>query len=131
MDHSDKRKKLKRSDNAIPDYDHLFTPNENNTPKKKKGFFGKIIKSNMPSIIGSCLIYFLQASPLWLMPVISANVINVVTDAINGICSTEHATWVIVINSAILLLLLLQNIPVTIWRFSVISKVVRRSDAGI
>ncbi len=131
MDHSDKRKKLKRSDNAIPDYDHLFTQNENNTPKKKKGFFGKIIKSNMPSIIGSCLIYFLQASPLWLMPVISANVINVVTDAINGICSTEHATWVIVINSAILLLLLLQNIPVTIWRFSVISKVVRRSDAGI
>ena len=131
MDHSDKRKKLKRSDNAIPDYDHLFTQNENNTPKKKKGFFGKIIKSNMPSIIGSCLIYFVQASPLWLMPVISANVINVVTDAINGICSTEHATWVIVINSAILLLLLLQNIPVTIWRFSVISKVVRRSDAGI
>ncbi|MBO5223570.1 MAG: ABC transporter ATP-binding protein [Clostridia bacterium] len=131
MSQPNNRKKLNRNDNAIPDYDHLFSQNENITRKKKKGFFGKILKHNAPAITCSCLVYLLQASPLWLMPVISANIINVVTDLINGSCSTDFAIWNIIINSSILLVLLLQNVPATILRFSIVSRIVRRTGAGI
>ncbi len=131
MEQENKSKKLSRSDNAIPDYDHLFTQNQSCSTKKKNGFFGKILKRNSPAITCSCLVYLLQAAPLWLMPIISANIINTVTDAINGACSTDYATWNIIINASILLVLLLQNVPATILRYSIISKIVRRSGAGL
>ena len=62
----------------IPDYDHLFEEKPNDKKRKKKNVFGVLLKSNARPLFVSTLIYFLQASPMWLMPLITANIINIV-----------------------------------------------------
>ncbi len=127
-----KERKLKRSDNVIPDYDYLFEETETEKGKKKKGFFTKILKLNYKSVIGSNLVYILQAAPSWLMPVLTANIINIVTNAISsGVGATAEVWRGIILNAVFLAVLLLQNVPSTIWRWRIVSKMIRRTSAGI
>ena len=127
-----KERKFKRSDNVIPDYDYLFEETETKKGKRKKGFFGKILKLNFKSVIGSNLVYILQASPSWLMPVLTANIINIVTSAVSsGVGATAEVWRGIILNAVFLAVLLLQNVPSTIWRWRIVSKMIRRTSAGI
>ena len=70
------KRRLKRSDNVIPDYDYLFEGVDNQS-QKKKNFFGKILKINRKPIFGSTLIYLLQAAPQWVTPILTANIVSV------------------------------------------------------
>ena len=127
-----KERKFKRSDNVIPDYDYLFEETQTKKGKRKKGFFGKILKLNFKSVIGSNLVYILQASPSWLMPVLTANIINIVTSAVSsGVGATAEVWRGIILNAVFLAVLLLQNVPSTIWRWRIVSKMIRRTSAGI
>ena len=127
-----KERKFKRSDNVIPDYDYLFEEKQNKNGKRKKGFFGKILKLNFKSVIGSNLVYILQASPSWLMPVLTANIINIVTSAVSsGVGATAEVWRGIILNAVFLAVLLLQNVPSTIWRWRIVSRMIRRTSAGI
>lgn len=124
------RQKPNDNRNIIPDYNHLFDETENKTGKKKSAFFSKIIKINRRPIISSTLVYFLQASPAWLMPLFISNLINAVTDALNkGV--TADAWRYIIINAIIMFVLVLQNVPSTILRWRITSKMSRRMSAGI
>ena len=126
------KRRLKRSDNVIPDYDYLFEEKQGESVKKKKNFFGKILKINRKPIVGSTLIYVLQAAPQWVTPVLTANIINVVTKAISSGAGATWEVWQsIIINAAVLAFLLLMNVPTTIWRWRVVSKMIRRTSAGI
>lgn len=126
------RRQLKRSDNVIPDYDYLFDESVDRKGKRKKGFFKKLIKLNLKALIGSTLIFLIQYSPQWLTPVITANIINVVTQALASQPGVTTETWnTVIINAGVLLLLLAQNVPTTIWRWHVTSRMTRRTDAGI
>ncbi len=124
--------KLRRSDNIVPDYDYLFDQTVNKKGKRKKGFFSKLIKLNLKALIGSTLIFLIQYSPQWLTPVITANIINVVTQALSSPTGITTQTWnTVFLNAGVLLLLLAQNVPTTIWRWHVTSRMTRRTDAGI
>lgn len=132
QDDKPKRRKLTRSDNAIPDYDYLFEETIDSSGKKKKGFFKKLLRINRVPLITSTLVFFLQYLPQWLVPVLTANIINVVTDTlINGTGITQEVTSTIILNSAVLLVLVIQNVPSTIWRWKITSKMVRRTSAGV
>ena len=132
QDEKPKRRKLTRSDNVIPDYDHLFYETENKKGKTKSKFFSKILKINKGSIIASGLVYILQASPSWIMPLLTANIINVVTEVFaSGLAPTADAWIKIAMNTALIALLLFQNVPTTIWRWRIVSRMVRRTSAGI
>ena len=69
----------KRSENVIPDYDYLFRESVNGKGVKKNKFLSKIIKINIAPIILSSLVYILQSSPLYIVPLATSDIINVVT----------------------------------------------------
>lgn len=126
------RQKLQRSDNVIPDYDYLFAETENAKGKKKKNFFSKIMKINAKPLIGSTLVFFLQYSPQWITPLLTANIINTVTESVvSGAGATADVWRTLIINVSVLFLLLVQNVPTTIWRWHINSRMVRRTSAGI
>lgn len=121
----------KRSENVIPDYDYLFRESVNGKGVKKNKFLSKIIKINIAPIILSSLVYILQSSPLYIVPLATSDIINVVTGAIADGGAT-YATWQrIIIDSAIMLAFILMNIPTTILRWHIVSKTLRRTSAGL
>lgn len=128
-----KKEKPKRSDNLIPDYDYLFTEDRENVgSKRKKGFFRKIIRTNKKPIALSAFIYVIQAIPTWVTPLLTANIINVVTNyLVNGEMTSDFVLTTLILNAIIILGCLILNVPSTIWRFKVVSKMNRRTSAGI
>ena len=125
-------RKTKRSDNLIPDYDHLFAQDQTNKGNKKKGFLKTILGINKKPIALSMFIYIIQSIPTWLTPLLTANIINVVTDfLVNGALSEQFVIKSIIINTLIILVFLCLNVPATILRFRVVSKMHRRTSAGI
>lgn len=126
------KKKSKRSDNLIPDYDYLFSQGEVKEQNKKKGLFKTILRINKKPIALSCLIYLVQSLPTWIMPLLTANIVNVVTDfLINGQISKQFVLKSVLINTIVIIFILLTNVPTTILRFKVVSKMHRRTSAGI
>ena len=109
------RNKQERID-VIPDYDYLFTESTNKKGKKKNGFFGKIVKMNFCPLFFSSLLYVLQAAPVWLMPVLTADIIDAVTMAAGGQVAVSQAVKTISIDAVILALSILQNEPTTLFR---------------
>lgn len=119
-------------ENFVPDYDHLFDQDGDKKVKKKGGFFKKILKINRAPIIGSTFLYVLQALPTWITPLLTANIINVVTAAVSGGTGATEFVWrTIIINALIIVAFLLLNVPMTILRFRVVSKMNRRTSAGV
>ncbi|MGN1061736.1 MAG: ABC transporter transmembrane domain-containing protein, partial [Candidatus Scatosoma sp.] len=116
---------------VIPDYDHLFTESENKKGKKKNKFFGKIIKMNFWPLFFSSLLYVLQAAPLWLMPLVTSDIIDAVTFYGSGVLSAAEVLKKVGIDSAILAVALIQNVPTTVCRLTIISKMLRTTSAGI
>ncbi len=116
----------------IPDYDYLFEQGSADNKPKKKGFFGKILKMNKGSIILSVLIYLLQTLPVWVTPILTADIINTVVVAIqDGYGVRPELLEYILIRTGIIVVLILLNNPTTRLRYSVVSKMNRRTSAGI
>lgn len=121
----------KRSDNVIPDYDYLFREDEDRRGRKKNRFLSNIMKINLWAVILSSFVYILQSAPLYVVPLATSDIINAVTAAIaNG--EATYETWrAIGVDSAIMLFVIMMNIPTTIWRWHIVSKTLRRTSAGL
>ena len=125
-------KQLKRSENVIPDYDYLFSEKIGRTGKKKRNFFLKLVKLNVRPMILACIVLLLMYAPQWFNPVLTANIINAATENVSGGWSVSSgALKVILINFGIMALLIASNIPITVWRWRIVSKMTRRTSAGI
>ena len=117
-------------------YTHLFEQTEN-TKGKKKGkksskFLGKIVKMNAWPLTLSTLVYILQASPLWVTPLVTSYIINLVTETVSVGAGVGADVWrKIIIASVMLAVLIIMNVPTTTWRAGIISKMCRRTSAGI
>ena len=117
---SDKRPK---SVNRVPDYDGLFT--ERGAGKKQGGFLRKIFRGDWGRLIGSSVLYIVKASPTWIMPLVTGDVIDAIT------LRPEGYVMRIVIDAIIFAVMLLQNIPMHMWYASITNRMIRRSTAGI
>lgn len=117
--------------NVIPDYDYLFAETATKKGKKKNGFFGKIIKMNFCPLFFSSLLYILQTAPVWLMPLVTADIIDVVTRAVGGAITAQAALHAVAIDALVITIAILQNEPTTLLRMTLISKMLRRTSAGI
>lgn len=125
-----KPKKLSRSDNAIPDYEYLFEESSDKSGAKKSNFFRKLVKINKWPIIWSTLVYIIQASPTWILPIVTANIINIAARAAEA--GVTDAIWLeLGINAVVLAFFIVQNVPSTMWRWHIVSKMLRRTSAGI
>ena len=66
------------------------------------------------------------------MPIITANIIDITTAAVNSAEGVTDAVWVrLAINAIVLAFFIIQNIPTTMWRWRIVSKMLRRTSAGI
>ncbi len=114
----------------IPDYDYLFQQSVRNG-KKSNGFFRKLIKLNALPLIFSTIVYFFQTAPVWAIPICSANIINLVTKAIETGGATAAIWKSLILNGVVLALLILLNVPTTILRWRISSNMLRKTSAGI
>lgn len=130
---SQEESKPKPSDRnqIIPDYECLFQEETDKKGKPKSKFFTKLVKLNLKQIIYSTLVYILQAAPTFIMPLITAHIIDLTTVAVNSGEITADFWTKLAINAAILAFFILQNIPTTMWRWRIVSKMLRRTSAGI
>ena len=132
MKKTEGKEKPKRSDFIIPDYDHLFNQDESTERQKKKGFFKKVLKINRKPIIISSFLMLFQNLPIWVTPLLTANIINIITLAItNDTGVTRDLVQTIIINAVVILGCILLNVPGTILRWRVVSKMNRRTSAAI
>ena len=116
---------------SIPDYDWLFQEDNSGREKKKSRFLSKIFKINVKPILLSLFIYLFQALPTFIIPLATADIINVVTACVGKGAITQQDWLRIGINVAITLLTILSNVPTTVLRWRVASKMLRRTSAGI
>ncbi|MEG2014207.1 MAG: ABC transporter ATP-binding protein, partial [Clostridia bacterium] len=121
--------KRSRSDNVIPDYEYLFSEDGtvSSDKKKKNNLIAKVFRPYLPVILFSLVLYVIKASPVWIMPIITANIINI---ASAGVFS-ETVTQQLILNSAILAIALLQNVPMHVWYSKLTDKILRNTGAGI
>ena len=115
MEKSGAKSKYKRSDNVIPDFEYLFDEDEKPKPKpakrqRKSGvglrFYKHLLKNNVGGFILSLVMFLLKNSPVWIMPIITANIIDLA-----GQQFTDAVLHSIIVNSVVLVVVLLQNIP--------------------
>ncbi len=118
---------------GIPDYDYLFAPSDKKRVGKGKEvkFFGRLVKINVLSLILSTIVYFFQTAPVWAIPICSANIINLVTKAVRVGSVGEEIWRGLILNAVVLIVLIVQNIPATMLRWRITSKMLRRTSAGI
>ena len=133
MEQAEKPKRRALTTKVIPDYDHIFdSPEGVRKSGRKPKLFRKLLKTNTKPLVYSTLVYFLQASPTWILPLITAHIINLVTGAVVGGGGVTREVWVeLIVCLGIVLVFLVQNVPSTMWRSMIISKMLRRTSAGI
>ena len=119
-------------DSSVPDYDHLFDESNTSSGRRAKRFLGKIFGMNKKTMVMSSLIYIVQSAPLWIMPVVTAWIINLVTETfIAGTGFTAEVMKELGIYALILFISLVQNIPTTVWRLKMVNKMLRQTSAGV
>ncbi len=112
---------MEKNDSYLPDYDYLFKKNT----KKKSNFIIKALKRNVKPIILSLLIYIIKAAPVYVIPLLTADIINVVTN------QSANALTRIIIDAIVIFLLLLENIPMNALYHKISDNILRKTGAGI
>lgn len=112
--------------NQIPDYEHLFVEGGENEPKGiGMRFILKLLKTHWFRIFLSGILYIIKASPIWIIPITTSNIITIVTkgspDAVNKI----------LLNALVLLLVLAQNVPIHVLYEKYVNKMLRSIGAGL
>lgn len=112
-----------KREQRIPDAEWLFGYGEK--PKRKGTFLGKLMRRDWKVIVYTTLIYLLQSLPVYVMPLITSDVIDLITLRPDG-----YQTRLLVEGIA-LMLIIIQNVPSTMWRSRVLNKWVRGVTAEI
>lgn len=125
-------KKYKRSDNVIPDFEHLFDdePSPSHGKRKKRGtgflYYRRLLQKNKGGFLLSIFMFVLKNLPVWVMPIITSNIIDLAGGEMNG--DTVRS---LIINSVVLVVVLLQNIPTHVIYSRITDKMLRRTGAGM
>lgn len=118
--------KQARENAKIPDYEDLFKEGtENSENKKASGIPGLLLKQNFGTVLVSTLLYVVKNSPNWVIPLVTAEVINTITNP------TPDIVKKLVIYAIVLLVLLLQNIPTHVLWSNYTNKMLRNIGAGL
>ena len=110
--------------NKIPDVEGLFA-DEGRKGVYKDGFLKKLMRRDWLKLLATTLIYLLQASPMWIMPLVTSDVIDLVTYRPDGYGLR------LAIDGILLAVLIVQNVPSTTWRSNILNRWIRSTTAEI
>lgn len=123
---ADLQKTVRHKNNKIPDFEEFFSGKaEENGKDHSKGFMWKLLKKDCRPLLFSCFLYIFQNSPAWALPLITSDVIDLIA------ARPENLALRLAIDAAICIVLLAQNIPVTMWRKRVLDTTIRMRSAQI
>ena len=111
-------------ESELLELDFLFQ-DQKTSGKKGKGFISKLLKKDWKGILLSALLYLFQNAPAWVIPLATSSVIDLLT------LRPEGYLQQIILIAVIVGVLILQNIPSTAWRLSVINKISRNTTACV
>ncbi len=114
-----------RKVNRIPDLEWLFQKEKKKKGEEKDSFLQKLLRRNWFQVFLATILYVVQASPVWILPLITTDVIDLITYQPEGFMTR------IVIDGIILLVLLLQNVPTTYLRTTRVNTSIRTTSAQI
>lgn len=106
-------------------YDSLFNDFKNINSEKPIKTVKILLKDSTKSILLSTLIFILKNSPLWILPIVTGNIINII--ATNDPNAYAHI-WQ---NVAVLAVSLITNIPLHIYYTKLLSRILRHTEAGL
>lgn len=119
-------KSTKQDENQIPDYEVLFQQDsEGTTDKKASGIPKMLLKQNIWKLLFSTVLYVIKASPVWIIPLVTSQIINLIT------VPDSQTPKKMIIYGIILFLLLIQNIPTHVLYEKYVNKILRTIGAGL
>lgn len=109
---------------CVPYYEELFT-GDIDVRKKPSKVLTKIYKKNWLKIVWVNILYIIKTMSIYIMPLVTANVINAVT-------YKDDNTFAIIITNALLLaFLIIINVPLNILYSKCADKMLRNISAGL
>ena len=94
---------------------HIFSRNRKNNLRTLLSLF----KGHYGALVGSIFFFIIKHSPTWVLPIVTANIINAVTDH-NG-----NITKILILNTILMIAFLVQNIPTNYIHTWLYAKTVR------
>ena len=113
-----------KDDNPLPDYEELFRESGDQKKKGSAKILMKIYKSNALQIFLSLVLFIIKACPIWIIPLVTSYMINLVTI---GAEDTIRSMTIIIV---ILFILIAQNIPSHVLYARYTDKMLRRISGG-
>lgn len=117
------KKEKRKRDNALPDYGSLFDGAKDDKITVK--LLGGLLKKNFSEFICSTLLFIVKHCAVWVIPIVTANIIDIATDP------SSHSVSGIFINGAVLILLCVQNLFTHVWYINYTSRFLRGIGAGL
>lgn len=116
----------KREKNPVPDYECLFQESaKGNKEEKASGIPKMLLKQNALKIMISTMLFIVKASPTWAIPLVTAEVINVITNP------DENTVRKLAIYGIVLFVLLIQNVPTHVLYSRFTDRMLRTIGAGL
>ncbi|GAA0375477.1 ABC transporter ATP-binding protein [Paenibacillus motobuensis] len=106
------------------DYSKVFE-NEQGTKIKPFSLLARLYRNHVGKVALSALFYTIKNSPTWVLSIVTANIINIVSYPERH---TMNEFW---INMILVVIVIAQNIPTHTLHVSYISKAVRHVEAGL
>ena len=124
-------RRYKRSDNVIPDFEHLFDDDAPPSRAHKKRstvglYYRHLLRRNACSVILSLLMFLLKNLPVWVLPIITSAVIDLASGGFG-----ENTVRSLIIYSAVLVAVLVQNIPTHVIYSRISDRMLRQTGAGL
>ena len=113
-----------KEDNYLPDYSSFFESMKDNSKITSK-LLKSLLKSNLVEFICSTLMFIVKHCAVWIIPIITANVIDIATKP------ESHALSELFINGAVLVLLVVQNLFTHVIYMNYTSRALRSIGAGL
>ena len=115
----------KASKNTIPDYEFLFGEDDGSKSGGGTKIMKRLFRENFLKVIISAILYVVKSAALWVMPVVTANVINIASHP------NSQSQKLIIMNVLILILLIVQNVPTHILYSRFTDRTLRTVGAGM
>lgn len=108
-------------ENTVEDYIKSYSANQDKPLKIMLGFF----KGHGFEMFKTVLFLIIKQSPVWVIPIVTSNIINIAT------YHNEHAWSEILLNVGIALVFLLQNIASSYTQVRIYSRVIREIEMNL